>query len=353
METKVQTIGEPISPSEALKNIVNEGMDVKTPSFVNVLPELDEEEKERITPFIPTSTPADPVTDSAVNSYVDEANANAEELKSLYTEQGAADALYKQISGATNMMLDASLELTNKAIDEQVDLIQKVIDDEKAKGELADPTAIAQAEQVLATVSKFKDDEFRKQSALKESSERAVELYDYLRSHLTDVKKLIRTYRTPASDTQLIRTCEAMCRVFNLPLPLNGAHSVIGLETVVASALSNIINLPKKYDLENIHKFVYSEDISTNKRGAVMSKAIRFAVRFIAEHTRHFLVKNIKVEDRTIFQFIIVEEAITAIEYDEALNPVNRVTPVTEGFTELVADLLRVYFNDIKVNSLK
>ena len=351
MSDKVQTIGEQPTPAEALKEIANEGMNHFAAPTLKA--EAEATARLGVHASILESTPSEVDPDVAVDGYVDEAKATAEELQSLYTEQGAADALYKQISSATNMMLDASLELTNKAIDEQVALIEKVIDDEKAKGELADPTAIAQAEQVLATVAKFKDDEFRKQSAYRESAEKAPELYDYIKAQLTDKKKLIRLYRTPVSDTQLIRICEHMCRIFALPLPLNGAHSVIGLETVVTSALSNILNTPRKYGMESMAKFVYSELTTTSKREVVMTKAVRFVVRFIAEHTRHFLVKNKKVEDRRTFQFLIVEEAVTAITYDEALNPTCKITPVTEGFTELVAELLRVYFTDIKVNSLK
>lgn len=112
---------------------------------VENLPESTPVDEEVVTPV-----EGDTSIDKAVNGYVDEAKTNAEELQSLYTEQGAADALYKQVSSATNMMLDASAELTDRMIEEQAELVQKVIDEEKAKGELADQTAIAQAEQVLA-----------------------------------------------------------------------------------------------------------------------------------------------------------------------------------------------------------
>lgn len=315
---------------------------------VENLPESTPVDEEVVTPV-----EGDTSIDKAVNGYVDEAKTNAEELQSLYTEQGAADALYKQVSSATNMMLDASAELTDRMIEEQAELVQKVIDEEKAKGELADQTAIAQAEQVLATITKFKDEEYRKITVLNEAKENAPKLYDYLKAQLTDKKKLIRLYRTPATDSQIVRVCEDMCRLFKPLVPLRGAHAVVGLETTVTAALSNALNKPKTYGLENLASFVYSEAISENKRGAVASKAIRFVVRFMAEHTRRFLVKEVKPEDRGIYQFIMIETAITAITYDEAMEPTNKATAPTEGFTEMVAELLKVYFTDIRVNSLK
>lgn len=339
MSDKVQTIGVQPTPTEALKEVVDQGMNHFAPTApiepVTVL----------------ESTPHD--IDTAVNDYVGNVKATEEELQALYTEKGAADALYKQVSSATNMMLDASLELTDKVIDEQVSLIQKVIDDEKAKGELADATAIAQAEQILANVTNFKNEEFRRITVLTDASEKAGELYDYIRAQLTDKKKLVRLYRTPPTDSQVVRACEHMCKIMGILVPMTGANAVVGIETTVTAALSNILNTPKKYDLEDVAKFVYSEELSKTKRGTVLTKAIRFVVRFLAEHVRHFLVKHKTPEDRRVFQFLIVEDAITAITYDEALNPTNRISPTTEGFTQLVSELFKVYFTDIKVNGLK
>ena len=366
----VQTIGAQPTPKEALKEIVNEGMNhfaeepqIKQESSlmmetvqVNANDKLHEsmqkaEEAVSEMAVLPESTPHD--IDGAVDKYVGEAQSNAEELKSLYTEQGAADALYKQVSSATNMMMDASKELTEKVIDEQMALIQKVIDDEKAKGELADANAISQAESILETVTKFKDEEFMKITILKDADEKAQDLYAYLRAQLTDKKKLIRLYRTPPTDTQIIRVCEDMCRIFGVLVPLKGANAVVGIDTTVTAALSNALNRPKTYGLSDLARYVYSEEVTKNNRGAVLSKAIRFVVRFMAEHTRHFLAKNKTPEERKLYQFIAVEDAITAITYDEALNPTNKATPTTEGFTQLVAELFKVYFTDIKVNSLK
>ena len=322
-------------------------------TFNEVLP--DKVEEVGITPPLPASTPAesDNAIDSAVNSYVDNAKSNAEDLKNLYTEQGATEALYKQVSSATNMMMEASAELTTNMIDEQANLIKKVIEEEKAKGELADQNAIAQAEQVLATVEKFKDEEYMKIMALKEASEKAPKLYEYLLKQTENKEKMIRSYRAIATNRQIILACEDLCKTFKMIIPLKGANAVVGLETTITAALSNVINKPKTYGLESLADFVYSENITADRRGAVTSKAIRFVIKFIAEHTRQFLIKEVKPEERGIYQFIMIDSAITAIIYDEALEPTNTPTSPTEGFTKLVAELLKVYFADIKVNSLK
>ncbi len=289
--------------------------------------------------------------DTAVNSYVDEAKTKADENKSLYTEQGAADALYKQVAEASNMMMQASAELTDRMIDEQVTLVEKVIADEKAKGELADADAIAQAESVLETISKFKDDEYKRIHALTESAKVAPLMYEYILKQTEDKAKLIK-YRAIVQDRALIKSAEDFCKLFKLPIALLKANAIVGLETIITAALSNMMNEPKKYDCKDIHAFVYSEKVSESKRGAVLSKAIKFVIKFITEHGRHYLSK-LPVADRLNYQFLIVDDAITAIEYDEALNYVNKPTPLTEDFTAFIAKLMDVYFSDIKVNSLK
>lgn len=380
MDLKVQTIHDAQSPTEALREVVNEGANtVELPSSVTgdlmtdpagkmtaeiKTPQIDSNtniavinsSKELVEEFgHPNESKGRggahqfDVIDKAVDKYVSESKLNADELKSMYTEQGATDALYKQISGATNMMLEASLELTNKAIDEQMELIQKVIDDEKAKGDLANNDAIAQAEQVLATINKYKDEEFRKIEALKEAAEKAPALYDYLRDILKDTKMLMRVYRTPASKKQVIKSCEDLCRIFKLPMPLTDIAAVIGLETIITASISNIINTPKKYNLESMAAFIFSEKTTEDIRAMVMSRAIRFAIKFIAEHSRHFLNKKCAVEDRRVYQYLIIDNSVTAIEFDEALNPTNKLTPLTEDFTQLVADVLIAYFTHIKV----
>ena len=322
-------------------------------TFNEVFPK---QEEVGVTPPLPTSTPVEAETtviDNAVNNFVDGAKTNAEELKSLYTEQGATEALYKQVSSATNMMMEASAELTTNMIDEQANLIRKVIEEEKAKGDLADQNAIAQAEQVLATVEKFKDEEYMKLMALKEASEKAPKLYDYLIKQTEDKVKLVRSYRAITTNRQIIRACEDLCKTFRMIIPLKDANAVVGLETTITAALSNIINKPKTYGLTSLAEFIYSEKVTEDRRAAIASKAIKFVIKFIAEHTRHFLIKEVKPEERGIYQFIMIDSAITAITYDEALEPTNTPTAPTEGFTKLVAELLKVYFTDIKVNSLK
>ena len=299
----------------------------------------------------PTKPVNESAIDNAVNSYVNDAKVKEEENKSLYTEQGAASALYKQVAEASNMMTQASVELTERMIEEQIEMIEKVVADEKAKGELADKDAIAQAEGILESVSKFKDDAYKRLYALTESSKVAPLLYDYILKQTEDKSKLIR-YRAIIQDRTIVKSAEDFCKLFKLPVPLKGDSAIVGIETLIHAAVSNMMNEPKKNECEGIHTFVFSEKLSEDRRGLVLSKAIKFVIKFITEHGKHYLSK-LPVDARLNYQFLIVDDAVTAIEYDEALRPVNNPTPLTEDFTKFIAKLLNVYFSDIKVTSLK